>query len=154
MRQNTRRTVFGIFLGISVLLVADRALAEAGGQKACHAVRQGKLVELYSPFFVFRLDTTAELRAQSWENRLTGHTVKLGDGPELEIDIGLPDRPLHTPALAVSTVQVKSEGETGEVIFTLTANEPAISALVTYRWDAKQPVLRKFVEITNRATTS
>ena len=29
--------------------------------------------------------------------------------------------------------------------------EPAISALVTYRWDAKQPVLRKFVEITNKS---
>ncbi|MEN6450384.1 MAG: hypothetical protein ABFC96_07835 [Thermoguttaceae bacterium] len=114
-------------------------------------MQQGKLVELCSPFFVFRLDTTAGLRAQSWENRLAGQTLKLGDGPELDIDIGLPDHPLQTPPLVVSAVQVKREGETGEVVFTLAAKEPALSALVTYRWNAKEPVLRKFVEITNKS---
>ena len=46
-------------------------------------------------------------------------------------------------------MQVKSEGDIGEVVFTLAAKEPALSAAVTYRWDAGRPVLRKFVEITN-----
>ena len=33
----------------------------------------------------------------------------------------------------------------------LAAKEPSLSALVTYRWDAKQPVLHKYVEITNQS---
>ena len=44
------------------------------------------IVELRSPQFVYRLDTAAGLRGESWENRLTGKTVSLGKGPEVELD--------------------------------------------------------------------
>ena len=118
---------------------------------ACRVVQQGKRVELHSPFFVFFLDTTSGLRAESWENRLTGRHLPLGNGPELAFDIGLPENPVQTPQLDVSRVEVKAQGETGEVVFQLTAKEPTASAVVTYRWDAKQPVLRKFVTIINRS---
>ena len=53
---------------------------------------------------------------------------------------------MHTPRLEVSKVDVKGQGEAGEVVFQLTADKPAASVMVTYRWDAKEPVLRKFIE--------
>ena len=142
--------VLGMLLGISMTVAASQTYATSDNEQACRVVRHGNRVELRSPSFTFCVDTASGLRAQSWENRLAGQTITLGDGQELEFDIGLPDHPLQTPTLTVSGVQVKSEGKTGEVVFTLTAKEPATSALVTYRWDAKQPVLRKFVEITNK----
>jgi hypothetical protein len=112
-------------------------------------VQEGKRFELCSPSFVFRLDTADGLRAHSWENRLTGRTLELGNGPEFEIDIGQPDNRLQTPPLEVSTVRVNTQGEAGEAVFTLEAIEPALTVLVTYRWDVREPVLRKFVEISN-----
>ena len=151
MMKRPRKAVVGILTAIGIFLAAGHAWARSDGQVACRVVQQGKQLELRSPFFVFCLDAAAGLRARSWENRLAAQTLTLGDGPELEIDIGLPDRPLQTPPLEVSSVQVQSEGDAGELIFTLAAKEPPISALVTYRWDAKQPVLRKFVEITNKS---
>ena len=76
-------------------------------QQACSVVQQGDRVELHSPCFVFRLDTVAGLRAESWQNRLTGRTIELGDGLELECDIGLPGESLRTPAFQVTNVKVQ-----------------------------------------------
>jgi hypothetical protein len=44
-----------------------------------------------------------------------------------------------------------AEGAAGEAVFELTADEPP--ATVTHRRDAKQPVLRKSVKITNTGKT-
>ncbi len=135
---------------LAILLSAGLTLAEsAKSEKRCRVVQRGSQIKLNSPSFMFRLDTTNGLRAQSWENRQTGTALELGDGPELEADIGLPGSPLHTLQFEVSGAQIKNEGAAGEVVFSLTAQDPEISAQVTYRWDATQPVLRKFVEITN-----
>jgi hypothetical protein len=139
-----------VCLCVAVALTATHALGQSDGRQACRTFRQGKLIELRSPHFVFRLDTSSGLRARSWENQLTGRTLRLGDGPEVEIDLGLPDRPRQTPPLEVSAVRIVREGETGEVAFQLTAREPALLILVIYRWDASQPVLRKFVEVVNQ----
>ena len=57
--------------GISLAL-AWLGWQPAHGEQACHVVREATRVELRSPFFVFRLDTAAGLRAVAWENRLTG----------------------------------------------------------------------------------
>ncbi len=145
------KMTFAILLGIGTFLAVGHARAESDGNKPCRVVQQGKRVELHSPSFVFRLDAANGLGAISWDNRLAHTTLKLGHGPELEIDVGLPGHPLQTPPMEVLSVQIKSEGEAGEVAFALSAREPALSALVTYRWDVKQPVLRKFVEIVNRS---
>ena len=56
---------------------------------------------LESPAFAFTLDTADGLRAVSWENKLTGRKLSLGNGAEVELDIGLPDQPLTTPKLRV-----------------------------------------------------
>ncbi len=133
-----------------------RANAEPAGRgvQLCHVVQQGKKLQLCSPFFVFHLDFAEGLRAESWENRLTGREIVLGAGPELEFDIGLPDRPIRTVRLEVSGVEVKGQGQAGEVVFHLTAREPAALATVTYRWDAREPVLRKSVVIANRGAAA
>ena len=122
----------------------------ADAEPACHVVQQGKRLQLCSPFFVFRLDLGEGLRAESWENRLTGREILLGSGPELEFDVGLPDRLIQTARLEVSGVEVKGQGAAGKVVFHLTAREPVAFAAVTYRWDAREPVLRKSVAIANR----
>ena len=43
-------------------------------------------VELSSPQFVYRLDTADGLRGIAWENRMTGKSISLGNGPEVELD--------------------------------------------------------------------
>jgi hypothetical protein len=115
-------------------------------------VQQANHVELRSPSFVFRLDVAADLRAESWENRLTGRELALGKGPELECEIGLPDGPLQMPSFRVTNVEVKSQGDMAELAVHLHAEEPAGSAQVAYRWNAKEPVLRKLVTIKNDGT--
>ena len=68
--------------------------ASANGQE-CSVRRGDGWVVLASPAFSFRLNTTDHLRAEWLENRLTGERITL-DGPELEVDIGLPDGPEET----------------------------------------------------------
>ncbi len=107
-------------------------------------------VTLESPAFAFTLDANDGLRAVVWENRLTGRTLDLGNGPEVAFDIGLPDQPLVTPKLRVTGLPTAVEMSAGEAVFTLEADEPAARVTVTYRWDAVEPVLHKFVTIENR----
>ena len=60
----------------------------AAEETGCRVVQQWTRVELWSPFFVYQLDTQSGLRAETWENRLTGRKITLGSGSELEVDIG------------------------------------------------------------------
>ncbi len=53
----------------------------------CSVERRGTEFELSSPFFLYRFDTGSGLRAESWTNLISGRSVNLGDGPELEVDI-------------------------------------------------------------------
>jgi hypothetical protein len=108
---------------------------------------------LASPAFVFTFDTADGLRAVAWENRFTGKTLALGNGLEVEFDIGLPDKPVITPKLRVTRTPAAAKDATGEAVFELTSTEPPATVTVTYRWDAKQPVLRKFVTIANTGKT-
>ena len=112
-------------------------------------LRVGSQVELRSPDFVFTLDTAAGLRGVSLVNRRTGHTIAL-DGPELDVDLGMPGAPLARPAwTATLETPTKSEGAEGECAFHLVSKEPPLEATVTYRWDSKQPVLRKLARVRN-----
>jgi len=130
-------------------VVVAIAQGAAPDSKSCRVFGQGAVVELHSPFFVYRLRTEDGLRAASWENRITGRTLNLGNGAEVEFDIGLPDLPLKTPKLRVTRSPTAGEGATGEALFELASDDPKASVTVTYRWDAKRPVLQKLVKITN-----
>ena len=132
--------------GAALATPAHSAPAKGG----CSVTQRSRQVEIRSPFFVLRLDTSDGLRARSFQNRLTGHTISLGDGAELGVDIGLPGGPLVTPTWRVVGVNDESRQAAGRVVFRLTAADPRLSADVTYEWKAEEPVLRKFVEITNR----
>jgi hypothetical protein len=111
----------------------------------------GKHVTLESPAFAFTLGTSDSLRAVSWTNRITGRLLGLGNGPEVGFDLGLPEGPLRTPRLRVSKIPAVAEGPGLEAVFELNADDPKATVMVTYRWDAKQPVLHRFVRITNRS---
>ena len=87
MQDRIRKTVHGIVLLDCLGMTSGYASAEPASREGCHVSRQGDRVELCSPLFVVRLDTSAGLRAQAWENRVTGRTLQLGRGPELELDI-------------------------------------------------------------------
>ena len=131
--------------------VALGAAAAPAAEPACRVVCDGTAVELHSPAFVFRLDTSDGLRAVAWQNRLTGRTIELGRGPEVEFDIGLPGQPLQTPRLRVVKRPAATNTDCGEAVFELESDDPSAAVAVTYRWDAEQPVLHKSVTITNRS---
>jgi hypothetical protein len=75
-----------IFISVCSASLCSTATASQPGD--CRIVRDGARVELQWPFFVLGLDTQAGLRANGWESRLTGQRVSLGDGPELEAELG------------------------------------------------------------------
>ncbi len=133
---------------IFALASSHTATAGQADRSNCRIVREGDAVEISSPFFAYRLTTGSGLRAEAWENRLTGRKVSLGNGPELEVDIGLPSGAVTTVQWLPSATQLKSD-TAGEAIFELRAEEPKLAATVRYVWDADRPVLRKFVEIRN-----
>ena len=126
----------------------------AGPGQACSVDIAGHRVALRGPAFTFVLDTASSLRAVSWKNRLSGRTLDLGSGLEVDFDIGLPGRRLTTPALRVAKATATAEGARGEATFELTADDPETAVTVTYRWDGQQPVLHKIVDIANRGETA
>jgi len=58
----------------------------------CSVQSRGSRFELRSPFFLYLLDTSSGLRAESWTNLISGRSVNLGDGPELEVDVDTADQ--------------------------------------------------------------
>ena len=60
-------------------------------------------------------------------------------------------KPLESVEWKPANLISKKEGESGEAVFEVVSNSGALSALVTYRWSASEPVLRKFVEVSNRS---
>ena len=73
-----------------------------------------------------------QLRAVSWKNRLSGRMLSLGDGPEVEFDIGLPGQALVTPKLTVKKGPTRAIEDCREAAFDLVATDPAVTARVTY----------------------
>jgi hypothetical protein len=133
---------------------AEQASAESAlSASVCTISVDGQRFTLASTAFAFTLDTSDSLRAVAWENRLTGKTLELGSGPEVEFDIGLPDKPIVVPKLRVVRLPDAAKAATGEAVFELVSDDPAATVTVAYRWDAKHPVLRKLVTITNSGKT-
>lgn len=135
---------------IFALAPSVQAMARQVEDSSCRAVRRGDIVELCSPSFVFRLTTSNGLRAESWENRLTGRLIPLGNRPELSVDVGLPSEAVAGVQWLPAVAQPESDLQ-GEAVFELRAEEPGLSATVRYVWDADQPVLRKLTEIRNES---
>ncbi len=148
MQAMVRTVAWGVSLLGCVGVACGRAATAPEAQKGCRMVVKDKRVELHSPFFVFRLDAAAGLRAESWENRMTGRTISLA-GAELELDIGETPKAARTLQLHASQLPAECAKAAGQAVFKLTAKAHDVSALLTYQWDAKRPVLRKFVDVTN-----
>lgn len=123
--------------------------AAADGEAGCRVERHDQRLELRSPLFAFVLDTSDGLRAASWEHRIAGRTIGLGRGAELAADFGPPGGPLETPHFRVSAVEDSGSATAGEALVALVADAPAITARIAYGWSARDPVLKKNIEITN-----
>jgi hypothetical protein len=107
-RIGTLLTVFLFWTAIACFAQSKpiRTTGDRGSAAAkCTAVRSGSKVELISPAFVFRLDTADGLRGVAWENRLTGKTVSLGLGPEVEFDFDAADSRIFINGWKMATGQ-------------------------------------------------
>ncbi|MHB8953218.1 MAG: hypothetical protein ACYC4U_09640 [Pirellulaceae bacterium] len=142
----------GLLFGTLLVAAEPTRQDQAALESRCCTKIVGTQVTLESPAFAFTLETSDGLRAVAWMNRLTGRNLSLGNGSEVELDIGLPNQPLITPQLRVIATPATSTSANGEAVFELAGDDPELSAMVIYRWDTEQPVLRKFVTITNRST--
>ena len=140
-----------IFLAGSSLLLASASYAAvvAAGQNTLLAERHDNRITLQSAAFSFQLDVTDGLRAVQWENRVTGRTLTLGLGFEIEFDIGLPGQPVTTPHLQVTHAPAEGRTAGGAASFELVSQDPPATVSVGYRWDNQQPVLHKYVTIRN-----
>lgn len=134
-------------LAVGLLPVGSASAGQ--DQDGCRVAVNGRRVELRCPSQVLILDASAGLRAVSWENRLTGTKLSLGNGPEVELEVGSPGKPEPVP-LEVARLPVADGGKPScQATFRLASKAPSLSVVVTYRLDATQPVMRKFVEVTN-----
>ena len=68
-----------VLFSVVAILSASLTAAHAG-EPDFGTLREGSRLHIFSPFFVFSLDTADGLRAVKWENRMTGKTVSLGRG--------------------------------------------------------------------------
>jgi hypothetical protein len=91
-------------LTVSLILALTSSIgfAEPAKSPASLVVVQGETVTLRAPTFEFVLSSADRLLAISSKFRLTGRTLSLGNGPEVEFDIGLPGQPVVTPRLSVN----------------------------------------------------
>jgi hypothetical protein len=147
--MKTARTHLAFLLVAASCLTVSSTPVMADAPQSCHVTLADSAVELRAPAFVLRLDVRNGLAAESWENRLAGKKISLGGGSELEVDAGQSPASPETLRFDVTKLPTASSGEKAEARFELTAKRPQLQAAVIYRFDAKQPVLRKFVEITN-----
>ena len=145
--MNTPQRVF--VLSLMLLALPCLAVAEPAAKPSLRIMVDGQTVTLSSPAFEFVLSTAGELHAVSWKNRLSGRTLSLGGGPEVEFDIGLPGQALVTPKLTVKTGSARTVEDCQEAAFELVATDPAVTARVVYRWTDREPVLHKWVSISN-----
>jgi hypothetical protein len=112
-------------LGSGVAATAELEI----GHNAQSVLRSRNKVVLQSASFSFHLDIADGLRAELWENRLTGRKLAMGHGLEAEFDIGLPGRPLATPRLTVVKAPAAGYAAGGEAVFQAVSQDP--KALVT-----------------------
>ena len=149
MIQSMFRAILFSLLGSAVAAAAKLDI----DHNAPSVLRTGNKVVLQSPSFSLQLDITDGLHAEMWENRITGRTLAMGHGSEVEFDIGLPGQALITPVLTVAKAPAAGYSPGGEAAFELASREPKAVVTITYRWDAKHPVLHKQAVIRNTGTT-
>ena len=132
---------------VSILLASGSA--PAAGEATCGVFVRGKTVEVRSPFVSLRLDAASSLLARSLRNRLTGRVTALGGGPELAVDIvGIRKAP-ETLELRVTKLPTDVGLGRETASFELSSHPEGIRAVVTYRSDARQPIVRKTAQVVN-----
>lgn len=152
--MNTARCVLLSSVVLVQIVLPRPVAADPTRPLSSRVVVDGQNVSLQSPAFEFALSTKDQLRAVLWKNRVTGRALSLGNGPELDFDIGLPGQKLITPKLTVRSRPTTTVEGAHEAVFELTAVDSAVTAEIIYRWNDRDPVLHKWVSITNAGKTA
>jgi len=136
--------------GISCLvlfgLIAQAGTLGAAAVGERPAVPSNRM-EVRSSSLVFTIDAKS-LSAVNWQNEITGTSLLLGDGCELEVEVG--DKPdqarkvLFQPA-GLPEVSAKAD----RALLHLQSSDGSLAATLVYQVDPHFAVLRKFVELTN-----
>ncbi len=71
--------------------------AKEQGKQGCRVAQRGPKIELRAPAFVFRLDASAGLSAESWENKLSRRTIPLTGGAEIGADLAAAEERIWIP---------------------------------------------------------
>lgn len=144
---------------LTLLLATGMARGPARAEEddwkpTCQPVVEDDRVTLRSPLFSFVLEMRDGLRARSWTNHRTGHTVDLGGGPELEADLGPLGGPLETPRWTAAELGGEGKGDSvGNATFRVVSEDRRLTAVVEYVWSKDEPVLQKWVTLTNSSQT-
>ena len=144
MYWNLSNRIFTVWLGVGVLFAAGHAWAEpVTRQPACRVVQQDKQVELCSPLFVFRLDTANGLQGPVVGEPAGGKNAQAGR----RTGIGDRRRPARSSAANAAAEGFRRSDQQSERNGRSRLHTGGQGAgrfrTVTYRWDAKQPVLRQ-----------
>jgi hypothetical protein len=137
--------------------VGSRHALKRWNEPGCFPLGPGAPI---SPFLRFGQDNVLEIRCREPILR-TERMEKLGVHLDLPIKQAWPAQfeqyltvgtPLSTPRLTVTKVEDRSRAGQGEVRVELESVKRDVRVAVTYRWDAKAPLLHKFVEVQNLAS--
>ena len=69
-----------------VSVATESAAFQTSPEKLCHVRSDAGQIELVAPSFVYTLSIAPNLTAKSWENRLSGEKISMGDGAEFSAD--------------------------------------------------------------------
>lgn len=142
-------------IAIAFFLFAIAPTAAAWMQAADSNDKNPNIVDLDPPFFTFRINYKDGLFAESITNKLTGDTIDLGHGSELDIAVTVP----RAQGAVVPKWTIGNEaGASGSMgistyLFSLIAKDPAIAAYIAYEWNSNDSYMYKYVTIINHEPT-
>ena len=130
--------LFGLIMKVTALCAAE------GGERP--AVPSSR-IEVRSSSLVFALDAES-LSAVSWQNRITGTSLPIGGGCELEVEVGYkPEEGRKVIFRPAGLPEVSTESD--RAVLHLQSSDGTLAATLVYQIDPHFAVLRKFVELSN-----
>ena len=134
-------------LVFTILIVCFVLFLVAGSSTNARA----DVVKVASPDFVFSFHADAR-RAASWENLTANTKIDLGNGPELELEIGdTPEQARKVSLLLDGMPELADDGRTAVIKYT--SVDWPLAVTITYQADADWPVMHKVVEVQNAGAT-
>jgi hypothetical protein len=104
-------------------------------------------IQLRSSSLLFSIRPES-LSAIEWQNQLSGASLKLGGGSELEIEVG--DKPEQARQLQIQLAGAPVvSGREDQATLPIRSEDGSLAGSICYRLDPEHGVVQKFVELTN-----